>query len=228
MRYTHILLDADDTLLDFGETERRALAQLFAHIGVVATEENIRLYHDINAGWWKRIERGEASFDEMKLGRITDFLAASGLDIDPQEPARMMVEFLGQHCIVFDGAEELLARLAPHCRLYIITNGISSVQHSRLDSSPLRRYVERLFISSEIGSRKPEKAYFDYVLAQLGDVDPSAVLVVGDSLSSDIKGGTNAGLDTCWYAPRGGSPGDLSPTYTAATLAEIGDIILNA
>lgn len=226
-RYTHILFDADNTLFDFDETARRALLQLFDSLSVEPTDENFALFHRINQSWWVRIEKGEVTYDQLIAGRMLDFFAAANLPGDAIAASQRMVDYLSQHSIVLDGAEELLRALAPHCRLFIITNGLSRVQHSRFDPSPLRQYVERLYISGEIGAMKPSREYFDHVLADIGEVDRRKILVVGDSLSSDMRGGINAELDTCWYNPLNKSAGDLSPTYTVSSLAEVEDIIMN-
>jgi len=228
MKYTHILFDADNTLLNFNESADRALAQLFGDLNLEFNTENTTLFHRINQSWWDRIERGEVTFDQLVIGRMVDFLAAAGIDTDPSVPAENMVKYLSQHSILLDGALELIERLSPHCQLFIITNGIARVQRSRLGLSPITRYISHTFISDCIGYMKPSRNFFEYVFSTLSGVDPANMLVVGDSLSSDIQGGINAGLDTCWYNPNGKDPGALSPTYTVSRLSEVGDIILGS
>lgn len=227
MKYTHILFDVDNTLFDFDETERLALIELFEELGVDYTEENRATYHEINNSWWKRFEKGEVTIPQVAFGRIKGFIDAMKLDYDAEKASESMICYLGSHGIMYDGALELAQRLAPHCRLYTVTNGISRVQHARVDNSPISKYFERMFISQEMGVNKPSLEYFEYVLRELGDVPKEKILMVGDSLVSDIQGGMGAGLDTCWYNPKGKSSGDVKPTHTASTLAEIGDFILS-
>ena len=227
MKYTHILFDVDNTLFDFDETERLALIELFEELGVAYTEENRAIYHEINNSWWHRFEKGEATIPQVAFGRIKGFIDAMKVDYDAEIASESMIGYLGSHGIMYDGALELARRLAPHCRLYTATNGISRVQHARVDNSPISKYFDGMFISQEMGVNKPSLEYFEYVLSALCDVPKEKILMVGDSLASDILGGMNAGLDTCWYNPKGKSSGQVRPTYTVSTLAEIGDIILS-
>jgi 2-haloacid dehalogenase len=128
-----------------------------------------------------------------------------------------------------DGALEVCHALADHCRLYIITNGIASVQHGRLDPSSIRPYFHELFISDELGAEKPDKAFFERVAQRIPDFDPADTLVVGDSLSSDIRGGICAGLDTCWLNPNGAqAPCDVEMTYTIKRLEDVVPLVLGA
>lgn len=231
MRYDTILFDADNTLLDFTRSEHDALRDCLAVRGLDpdadSTDNAIACYAVINDGWWKRLERGETTRAALAVGRFADFLAAWGLDCDPARLAKDYMDTLATKSYMVDGALALCQRLRPHCRLYLITNGTTYIQHGRWDPTPLAPLFDDVFISEDIGADKPSAAYFHHVTSHIPDFDPSRTLVVGDSLSSDIQGGIHAGLDTCWYNPHGKAvPDGLPVTYVCSDLASVGDIIL--
>lgn len=202
MRYTHLLLDADGTLLDFDSAEREALQNTLDEFRIPFKNEYIRLYHDINDSWWKRYERGETDKAALSIGRFRDFLAAvDAEDTDVQALAAAYMNYLSLGSQLIDGAAEVCTRLSLRCRLYIITNGTAFIQRRRWSNVPQSALFSDVFISDEIGASKPSKEYFDYVLGAIGEVDKERILVIGDSLTSDILGGVNAGLDTCWFNP---------------------------
>ncbi|MFR8531450.1 MAG: HAD-IA family hydrolase, partial [Anaeromassilibacillus sp.] len=135
-------------------------------------------------------------------------------------------EELGRGAFLLPGAEEVCAYCARFCDLYIVTNGVSRTQYSRLHDSGLDRYMKGIFVSEDAGYQKPMKEYFDYVFARIPGFQAEKTLIVGDSLSSDIRGGNNAGIDTCWYCPDGGQmPGDVRVNYTIRRLEELKDLI---
>ena len=202
-RYRILLMDADNTLLDFGKAEREALIATLRESSVEASETLIRGYSEINDEMWKRLERGEIDKISLRTERFRVFCSQYGIHADPKLLAATYLQSLAMQSFPMEGVMEVCATLARHCRLYIVTNGISQVQHGRLDHSPLRPYFEDVFISDELGVEKPHKAFFDRVAALIPDFDPSAALVVGDSLTSDMAGGIGAGLDTCWFNPAG-------------------------
>ncbi len=226
MKYTHILFDVDDTLFDFKETERLALIEFFDACGLDYNEENLAAYHRVNGSWWARFDRGETTIPELTVGRVTDFFEAVGLKLDPYEFGKKMLGFLGSHSILLEGALELIQSIAPFCKLYFITNGISQVQHGRLDGSPIMHYFSGVFISEEVGFSKPATEFFDYVLSSLGDAPRDKILVVGDSLSTDILGGSSAGLDTCWYNPQKKPVSNTIPKFIAYNYADIAELLL--
>ncbi len=232
VRYDTILLDADNTLLDFTRSEHDALLDCLAARGLdrhaPSTEEAIACYAAINDGWWKRLERRETTRAELAVGRFADFIAAWGLDCDAASLARNYMDTLATKSFLVDGALPFCEHLHPHCRLYLITNGTTYIQHGRWDPTPLAPLFRDVFISQDIGADKPSRAYFDYVTARIPDFDPARTLVVGDSLSSDVQGGINAGLDTCWYNPRGKqAPDGLPVTYICAGFDDIENVIFD-
>ncbi len=226
MRYRTILFDADNTLMDFSRSEHDALCDCLAARGLPHDETAIARYSAINDRYWKMLERGEVTREVLKVRRFADFISEYGFDCDPATLAADYMRTLSTKSYLMDGAEALCRRLVGSCRLYLITNGNAFVQHGRFDPSPLAPLFHACFISECFGCEKPDPAYFELVAASIPAFRPEETLVVGDSLSSDIKGGMNAGLDTCWFNPRGKvCPPDMTPTYTCTTLAEVGDVI---
>ena len=228
MAYRIALFDADNTLLDFTRAEHEAICQCLADRDLPHDEQTIDLYSRINDSHWKRLEQGLTTRDRLKVDRFADFFDAIGYDGDPTLMAADYVTALSAQSQLIDGAWELIQSLHGHCRLYIITNGISSVQKSRFGRCPLAPYFDGCFISEDMGCAKPEVIFFDRVAAAIPDFDPAAALVIGDSLSSDIQGGINAGLDTCWFNPPGKpTPAGMTITHIVRTLGEIRPILLS-
>lgn len=202
MNYTTLLFDLDDTLFDFGASEKRAINLLMSDYDVEPTEEQHRLYSDINASKWKKLEKGELTRKELGIERFADFFEQISVDADPVEANRKYMEYLSQPGILLDGALDTCKKLSEKYSLYLITNGTGFVQRGRLKNSPLMKYIEAVFISEDIGFNKPSREYFDYVLANIDEKDKSKILVIGDSPSSDIAGAKNSGLDACWVNRR--------------------------
>ena len=228
-RYQTVLFDADNTLFDFSLAEREAIILTMQNFSITPTEERIALYSQINDGMWKRLERGEITKDALRVARFADFLAEIGVSADASAMADTYVDRLSQQSHPIGGAVSLVKTLATTHRLYIITNGIASVQHRRFAASPFVPYFENLFISEEIGYEKPHPAFFAEVSRRVPLFDTATTLVVGDSLSSDMAGGIGAGLDTCWYNPKNlPNSKNLPITYTVRTLEEILPLVLYA
>ena len=228
-RYRTVLFDADQTLMDFKRAERAALCEALAAMGVTADKDMLKKYSEINSATWKRLERGEITKAELKTVRFAEFCDFYCLTLDSTRLAELYLTSLATQSFLMDGALEVCRTLAQHCRLYIITNGIASVQHGRLDRSPIRLYFQDLFISDELGAEKPDKTFFDRVAERIPDFDPKDTLVVGDSLSSDIRGGIDAGLDTCWLnLSAAKAPCDMKITYTVQRLEDVIPPVLGA
>ncbi len=223
MKYTALLMDADETLLDFCRSEGFALSDTLAKHGITMTAEMQSAYHRINRLLWQQLERGEIVRERLKVQRFEELfetIGAVGMDAAAFNEQYMMT--LGKRGFLLDGALELVKTLSQHYRICIITNGTASVQHTRLADSGLLPYVDGVFISQEIGADKPSPVFFDAVLSALGDPDKRELLVIGDSLTSDIRGGLLSGIDTCWYAPHGEMPPtDILPTYTVRSYTEL-------
>ena len=225
-KYTTVLFDADATLFDFKKSEHSAVIDCLKFAGLPATDEVIAKYSEINDGYWKRLERGEVTRGVLFTARWRDLLNFYGFDFDAQSIADLYPQRLAEKCFLMDGAEEICQDLYGKVKLYIVTNGFARVQHGRFDNSPLFKYFERMFISEELGAEKPSIEYFNAVFASIPELDKSKTIIIGDSLTSDIKGGIAAGIDTCWFNPKNTpAPEGINITYTINKLSEIKDII---
>ena len=223
MRYTTLLMDADETLLDFCRSEGFALSDTLAKYGITMTPDIQRAYHDINRSLWQQLERGEILRERLKVQRFEELFNSIGaVGMDAEAFNEQYMTTLGTRGFMLDGALELVQTLSKRYRICIITNGTASVQHTRLADSGMLPYVDGVFISQEIGADKPSPVFFDAVLAALGNPDKHDLLVIGDSLTSDIRGGLLSGIDTCWYAPHGDQPSaDIVPTYVVRSFEEL-------
>lgn len=226
MKYTTILFDADDTLFDFGAAEHEAITSVLRGYGLPSGNDVISEYSRINLGFWKMLERGEIKKDELKIRRFEAFCEHFGFRVNATDMAHAYMDALSKQNQLKDGSIEICERLYGKCRLYIITNGIKFIQEGRFSRSPIRKYFENVFISETVGYDKPSVKYFEAVAEAIPDFDKEKTLVVGDSLTSDIKGGINFGLDTCWFNPNGKArPEGMEITYEIKSLDEIYDIV---
>ena len=228
MSYRTVLFDADNTLLDFTRSEHEALCDCLRARGLPCDKHITDGYAAINDRHWKLLEQGLTTREGLRVARFEDFCREYGFDCDPRRLADDYFDTLCTKSYLIDGALELCRELYGHARLYLITNGNTKVQNGRFDPSPLAPLFDGVFISEDMGCAKPSKDYFDAVADTIPGFDPTNTLVVGDSLSSDIRGGINAGLATCWYNPHGKPvPADMKIDYVVRSLDEILPIILN-
>lgn len=226
MQYKYILCDADDTLLDFAEAERRAFKESLSEFGVTFTDEIYDRYHVINDNYWKLLELGQTTREKLKVARFATLFSETGI-LDESSAGDFAVAYvknLSHHCVIFPGVLETLSKLCEKYDIYIITNGLSVSQHGRLDNSPIMNYAKGMYISEEIGHAKPSKEYFDYVLSAIGDTDLTKYIVVGDSPTSDIKGAVSYGLDSC-FVTNCKEYADHGQTYTISSFNDITDIL---
>lgn len=225
-KYTTILFDADATLFDFKRSERDAVIACLTFAGLPTTDDVVKKYSEINDRYWKMLERGEVTKAQLFIARWKDLLDFFGFDFDAGLIADMYPKQLAEFGYLIDGAEDICKTLYGKARLYIVTNGFARVQHGRFDKSPIRQYFDDMFISEEIGAEKPSIEYFEKVFSKIPDFNREKAIIIGDSLTSDIKGGINAGIDTCWYDPQGKpAPEGMNITYTVTRLSDIKDII---
>ena len=227
--YKYILLDIDDTLLDFSAAEEGALSKTLNHYGIEDTEHTRAVYSRVNVSYWKRFERKEITKAQLWADRFSAFGKEIGITIGCEQSVEMNTYYLnalGGFAIPLPGAEDLCRTLIQRgYRLYAVTNGNTAVQHSRLDALGYKKYFSGLFISEEVGFNKPSKEYFDVVFETIGG-SRSDYLIVGDSLTSDIAGGANSGIDTCWYNPRmHENVNGPIPTYTVRNYAELSALL---
>ncbi len=226
--YDILLLDADNTLLDFSRSEKNALDITFRHYGLTITDEIRALYHTINRSLWAAFERGEISKETITATRFTRLFAETGYAVDGAAFSRDYQKTLGEGYDLIDGAKALCEALAGKYRLYCVTNGVAVTQYSRLARSGLDTCFDGIFVSETIGHQKPDIAYFRAVFNAIPHFSPDKTLIVGDSLTSDIQGGKNAGIATCWYNP-GGQQAEppLAPDHEIRTLNELHAILEN-
>ncbi len=196
-----LFLDLDDTILDFRATEYRSISKLLEAVGVMPTEEIIHRYHVINLEHWKRLERGEITREQIS-NRFDVLFAELGMSVSTPECERLYRKFLSEGDEVLPGAMEAMDILRKKYRLFAASNGTASVQEGRLRRTGVGEYFEKIFISEEIGANKPSLEFFSRAFAQIDGFDPAKAIMVGDSQSSDILGGNNAGILTCWVNPR--------------------------
>lgn len=201
MRYRILLLDADGTLLDFLKAEAHGIEAALKKNHLPFRPDILQLYSDINRSCWEEFERGALSKEVLLVERFRRLFGKLGVEGDPATVALSYRDELGRGAYLIDGARELLDELKETHDLYIITNGVAETQYSRFSLSGLDKLVKKSFISEEIGFPKPQKEFFDYVFAHIPDFQKEETLIVGDSLTADIQGGINAGVDTCWYNP---------------------------
>ncbi len=196
-----LLLDLDDTILDFRWAEDQAIRRTFVDFGIDPTDEVVALYRQINWDHWRRLETGELDREQVRVGRFAVLFEALGMSGDALSCADTYVKYLSQGHKFLPGAEETLKRLAEKYRLFLVTNGNPPVQYGRLASAGISHYFEKIFISYEIGHNKPSVEFFDTCFTQIPGFDKARAMIIGDSQGSDMQGGTNAGIATCWINP---------------------------
>lgn len=224
MPYKWLLFDVDNTLLDFDQTEALALESNFARHSLPFPAAARQRYHEINQSYWQRLERKEVTPEVLRTGRFQDLFDELGVQFDAELFASSYLAQLGQQAPLVDGVMELLGGLNGRFQLGIITNGLADVQHPRLEKSGLKPYFSPIIISQEIGVSKPNPGIFDAAFAQMNQPAKNDVLIIGDSLSSDMLGGINYGIDTCWFNPNGTTT-DLPITHEIKTLSQLNQIL---
>ena len=223
-----LFLDLDDTILDFHKAERIAIAKTIRQFGVEPTEAVLSRYHVINKWHWEQLEQGKLTRAEVLENRFGVLFEELGVAADKTACARAYESNLAIGHYFLPGAEEAVAYLSGHYRLFLASNGTASVQKGRMTSANLYRFFEEVFVSQEIGHNKPSKAYFDACFARIPGFDPAKTMIVGDSLTSDIRGGIDAGIATCWVNPNR-TPGreDIRPDYEIEALHQLPALLEN-
>lgn len=196
-----VLLDLDDTILDFCAAEHAALRGALTSLSVPAGEAVLARYSVINGEHWKRLERGEITRAELKTARFRELFRELGVTAPADEAAHRYEALLGGEAPLLPGAAEVLPALAARYRLFAVTNGTAATQRRRIAGADLARFFEQIFISEEVGAPKPERAYFEACFAIIPGFCRAEAVIVGDSLTSDIAGGVCAGIRTVWFNP---------------------------
>lgn len=200
-QYETLLMDIDGTLLDFNRAEEEAFKALLKIYGMEPLTQYAEEYHQINKSCWQAFEEGRMKRDEVLTSRFDTFFKSHGLAVDGREAEEQYRIFLEQGAYLIEGALDICEYLKKSYRMCVVTNGIARTQHIRLRACGLTPFFEKIFISEEVGSQKPQKAFFDYCLSRIEGARREKMLIIGDSLTSDIQGGVNAGIDACWFNP---------------------------
>lgn len=227
MKYEVIIFDADETLFDFEKSERDAFKNTMLEFEIEYDENHhLRIYHDINAAIWKEFEEGLITQEKLRVERFRRLSESLNTKFDEVEFEKTYSTHLANASFLFDDSMKLVESLHHNYRLTIVTNGLKDVQDNRIRKSIIAKYFEDIVVSEDIMVAKPDPRIFEHTLNNIKYADKSRVLVVGDSLTSDIKGGINLGVDTCWYNPkRTINKTDIKPTYEISNLMEIADIL---
>ncbi len=229
MPYTTVFFDLDHTLLDSDASLAAAFDDTMRSIGFGEPQSVFEHFDRINQALWRLVERHELSPNDVKVLRFTQLLDELGLEGDPVDMGDTFASGLTEHGQLYAGAAQMLADLAETCRLALITNGIGSVQRGRLERLGLTGVFDVVSISGEMGISKPGRAIFDTTLEAMGIRDRSSAVMVGDSLSSDVQGGINAGVDTIWFNRFNAvQPNGITPTHTVGELGAVADIVIDA
>ena len=226
--YKYLLWDIDGTVLDFLASEASAIRALFKKYNLGdCSEDMLKLYSGINVKYWQMLERNELTKPEILVGRFREFFEKIGVDTAIAESFNREYQVtLGDFVVFMDKAEEILLSQKGKYTLIAVTNGTKIAQEKKLRRSGLDKIFDAVFISENVGAEKPNKAYFDYVFETMGITNKEEVLLIGDSLTSDMKGGYIAGVDTCWFNPaHNPNTLDIPITYEIDSLAKIQEIV---
>lgn len=218
----NVLLDLDDTLLDFHRAEAEAIRHTLGEIGIEPTDEVVGLYSRINRSCWAKLELGEYTREEVLHKRFEMLFDELGTTGDPHETQKLYEYRLSLGAYYLEGAKELLDALLGKYRLYLATNGIVNVQKRRIKDSGIGKYFDGIFVSEKIGYNKPDKRFFDIAFTEIPDFKQEETVIIGDTLTSDIQGGINAGIKTVYFNPkkRENTTGIL-PHYEISSLDEL-------
>jgi 2-haloacid dehalogenase len=224
--YAWLWFDADGTLFDYNRAEAAALRNTFHSLTLPFEDTYLDVYRKINHGLWQALERQEITQAVLRFRRFELLMEAIQLSGSPEQMSSTYVEQLSICSELMEGAYEILQALHEKSQLAIVTNGLQSVQRGRLENSAIKSFISELIISEEVEAAKPQAAFFDAAFARCKYPARSDVLIIGDSLTSDIQGGVNYGIDTCWYNPIGEvQPARLEITYEVKHLRELLNII---
>ena len=225
MKYTSLFLDLDNTLLDFHKAEEMAIRKTLTEFNLPSDQKTVKLYSDINRSFWQSFERGEIPKNAIFEGRFKTLLSVLNEEREVEAISQIYCKSLSEGYYKMDGADDVLAYLKDKgYKLYATTNGFAFTQYNRIEKSGLGKYFDKIFVSEDVGFQKPEREYFETCISKIPEKDKTKILVVGDSQSSDILGGINAGLDTCWFNLDGDTP-KYKSEYEIGHLKELKNIL---
>ena len=224
----HVLIDLDDTILDFHRSEAEALSEALRGMNIEPTDEVIKRYSEINDAQWKLLEKGEVTREEVLTNRFAILFSELSLNLDPMKMRKSYESLLSESYHFMPGAIELLENLHTGYNLYLASNGTDSVQTKRIAAAGIEKYFKDIFISERLGHNKPSIEYFEKCFERMGNPPLTECIIVGDSLSSDIQGGINARIYTCRYNPKGLPQSDtVCPNFEISSLDELYEILEN-
>lgn len=216
-----VFLDLDETILDFKKAEQIAICKTFCTCGIELTDELLERYHQINLWHWQQLEKGNLNRDQVLVNRFAALFLELGIEWDARVCSDIYNENLAIGHYFLPGAEEAVEELAKKYRLFLASNGQASVQKGRMTSANLYRFFEKCFVSEELGAYKPSAEFFRLAYAQIPDFAPERAIMVGDSLTSDIQGGKNGGIRTCWVNPKGKPCGSVQPDFEIQSICQL-------
>lgn len=221
-KYKYLLFDVDGTLLDFHKAEEQALKMTFQKYHIELTDTIKAYYEKMNNQLWKDFEKGLIDKKTIMYTRFVKLFQEFHIDKDGIAFEDDYQEALGHGYFLLPHAREVLENLYQKYPLYVVTNGVSKTQYSRLKGTHIEHYFQDIFVSEDIGYQKPSREYFDNCFQKIENMDLDKTLIIGDSLSSDIQGGINAGIDTCWYNPHHlKQPENMHITYIINDLKDL-------
>ena len=222
----NIFLDLDDTLLDFHKAEKNAIANTLSQFGVEPKEEYLSRYSELNLSQWKLLEQGKTTREKLRIHRYELLFREIGADISAENAADYYETRLSTGHFFMEGAEKLLQALYGNYRIYIASNGGVRVQRGRIASADIERYTDGIFLSQEIGADKPSPEFFERCFSRIDHFRKEETVIVGDSLTYDIKGGINAGIKTIWYNPKCQPiQPDITPAAEIHALSELESLL---
>jgi YjjG family noncanonical pyrimidine nucleotidase len=221
-----ILLDLDNTIIDFNECARHSIMDIFQDLGFHYDENVFDTFITENVKIWKRLELGEIDKLYLRANRWNIILGKLGIDYDGTIIEERFENGVAKGAYPVEYAYELLQYLYNKYDIYVVSNGFRFVQESRVKIGKFDKYFKELFLSEDIGIQKPDIRFFDYCYEKLGSPPKEELILIGDSLSADIKGGNNFGIDTIWFNKNNDpAPSDIIPTYTVEKLSQIKEIL---
>ena len=220
-----IFLDLDDTILDFHRSEAVALRKTLQSLNVNPTDEVIARYSAINLAHWKALERRELTRGEVLTGRFRQLFEELGMNVSPNVAQSLYEKNLSESHFFVDGAPRLLMTLSQKYPLYIASNGTTLVQTSRIASSGIGRYFKAVFLSEQLGADKPQIEFFERATGQIEGYNPNEAIILGDSITSDMQGGINAGMHTCWFNPHHRDNHGITPEFEITDLAQFDAVL---
>ena len=224
--YSWLWFDADGTLFDYNRAEAAALRNTFSSLTLPFDDSYLDVYRHINHGLWQALERQEITQAVLRYRRFELLMEVIKMTGSPEQMGSTYVEQLSTCSELMDEAYEVLETLSGNSQIAIVTNGLQAVQRGRLANSTIKGFISQLIISEEVGAAKPQSAFFDAAFERCGSPAKNEVLIIGDSLTSDMQGGLDYGIDTCWYNPSGTlKPNGFDITYEIKYLHELLEIV---